>query len=299
MHASIWRKLRKDVDHMGIRILKIEDLEFAASLTAEEGWFYTPRELQVMLKLDPAGSFVFEDGEPLGFVTTVTYGKTGVLGHLVVSKKGRGRKIGNTLLATAMDYMMIRGTESQLLYATHEAVPLYQRHGFSTGLEMYCAHLHLADHRKHTLPPDCTPVKRSDLREVASIDKVLFGDDRSKLIEAIFDEGPKHAFKIERDGRIAGFALARHDHEGYDLGPWACLTGDPKDAEALFDAVLSTLDDDSTIYMGSFFQNENALRIIDKGKKIRSWRIPLMIRGEERYGNDLNNVYGIAAFELG
>jgi GNAT superfamily N-acetyltransferase len=297
--VSIWRKLRRDGENAGIRILKMEDLEFAASLTAEEGWFYTPRELQVMLKLDPAGSFVFEDDEPLGFVTTVTYGRTGVLGHLVVSKKGRGRKIGNSLLATAMDYMISRGTESQLLYATHEAVRLYQRQGFSPGLEMYCAHLHLADHRKHALSPDCMPLKRGDLREVASIDKVLFGDDRSKLIEAIFDEGPKHTFKIERDGRTVGFALARHDHEGYDLGPWACLTGDPKDAEALFDAVLSTLDDDSTIYMGSFSKNENALRIIDKGKIVRSWRIPLMIRGKERYAYDLSRVYGIAAFELG
>jgi GNAT superfamily N-acetyltransferase len=299
MHSSIWRKLSGDDGQMGIRTLVMDDLAFAAGLTADEGWFYTPRELHVMLKLDPEGSFVYEEDEPLGFVTTVTYGKTGVLGHLVVSKKGRGRKIGESLLAAAMKYMMDRGTESQLLYATREAVRLYQRHGFSPGLETYCAHLHLEDHKKYGVSPDCLPLRRNDLDEVARIDKGFFGDDRSKLIHAIFDEGPKHAFKMERNGRIAGFVLARHDHNGYDLGPWVCLTGNPNDAEALFDAVLSTLDDDSTIYMGSFFKNEDAVGIIDRNTKIRSWRIPLMVRGKVRYGGDLSRFYGITAFELG
>jgi len=300
MHSSIWEKLRRNNGHMSIRTLKMDDLEFAAGLTAAEGWYYTPRELQVMLRLDPEGSFMYEEEEePLGFVTTVTYGRTGVLGHLIVSKKGRGRKIGDSLLAEAMDYMIGKGTESQLLYATREAVRLYQRHGFSPGLEVYCAHLHLGDHTKHKLSPDCLPLKRSDLGEVATVDRKLFGDDRSKLLDAIFDEGPKHAFKIERDGRIVGYVMTRHDHEGYDLGPWVCQTGNPKDAEALFDTVLSTLDDNSTVYMGSFFKNEDAVGIIDRSMKIRSWRIPLMVRGKVRYGGDLSSFYGIAAFELG
>lgn len=299
MHSSIREKLCRNDGHMSIRTLKMDDLEFAAALTAAEGWYYTPRELEVMLSLDPEGSFVYEEEEPLGFVTTVTYGRTGVLGHLVVSKKGRGRKIGESLLASAIRYMMDRGTESQLLYATREAVRLYERHSFHPGLEMYCAHLHLEDHSKYSPSPDCLPLTRGDLGEVARIDTELFGDDRSKLIDAIFDEGPKHSFKMQRNGRIAGYALARHDHEGYDLGPWVCLTGNPEDAKALFDAVLSTLDDNSTIYMGSFSRNEDAVRIIDSNKKIRSWRIPLMIRGKVRYGKDLSKFYGIAAFELG
>jgi hypothetical protein len=51
--------------------------------------------------------------------------------------------------------------------------------------------------------------------------------------------------------------------------------------------------------MGSFFNNPAALRIIDKLPLIKTWRIPLMIRGEARYMTNMDKLYGIAAFELG
>lgn len=279
-------------------MLRKDDIDFAASLTAGEGWYYTPRELEVMLRLDPEGSFVYEDGERLGISTSVTYGRTGVLGHLVVSKKGRGRKIGESLLRSAIEYMVGKGVDSILLYATLEAMSLYQRHGFTPRDELYCVHLNL----QHKVGParsrDCVPMRRDDISEVAEIDRKMFGDDRSSLLRILYDEGPDHAFKLERDGRIVGFVMARHDHIGYDLGPWASVTGDPSDAESLFRTTLSTLTE-GTVYMGSFFKNKEAVRIVDAMPKVRSWRIPLMIRGEERYATDLNHIFGIAAFELG
>jgi ribosomal protein S18 acetylase RimI-like enzyme len=283
---------------MGIRILRQEDVDFAASLTVEEGWYYTPRELEVMLKLDPEGSLIFEDKEPLGFATTVTYGRTGVLGHLVVSRKGRGRKIGGSLLKAAIEYMSGRGAESILLYSANDAVKMYQKNGFRIQDEISCMHLHLDLSHRRDRSPDCLPIMKSDLSEVVEIDRDLFGDDRKSLIEVLYNEGPQHAFKIERDGRIAGFIMARHDHVGYDLGPWACLTGDAKDAQNLFWTTLSTLED-GTIYMGSFFKNADALRITENVPKVRTWRIPLMIRGKARYESDLGKLFGIAAFELG
>jgi ribosomal protein S18 acetylase RimI-like enzyme len=283
---------------MGIRLMEKEDLEFATSLTAEEGWYYTPRELEVMLRLDPEGSFVFEEDERLGISTSVTYGRTGVLGHLVVSKKGRGRKIGNSLLKAALDHMAEKGVESILLYAAQEAVSLYSRHGFTPRGEIYCVHLDLKDSHKRPSSKTCAPMRRQDLAQVAEMDERLFGDDRRALLEVLYDEGPQHAFKIERDGRIVGYVMARHDHIGYDLGPWVCTTDDPADAESLFLTALTTLEE-STIYMGSFFKNKEAVRIADTIPKARSWRIPLMIRGKDRYATDLHHTFGIAAFELG
>jgi ribosomal protein S18 acetylase RimI-like enzyme len=283
---------------MGIRVMEKEDIEFATSLTAEEGWYYTPRELEVMLRLDPEGSFIFEEDERLGISTSVTYGRTGVLGHLVVSKKGRGRKIGSSLLKVALDHMTDRGVDSILLYAAQEAVSLYSRHGFAPRDEIYCVHLDLRDSHKRIPSRTCARMKRQDLSEVAELDERLFGDDRSALMKALYDEGPNHAFKIERDGRIVGYVMARHDHIGYDLGPWACTSDDSADAESLFLTALSTLEE-GTIYMGSFFKNKEAVRIADTVPKTRSWRIPLMIRGKERYATDPHHTFGIAAFELG
>ncbi len=76
---------------MTIRNLREHDLEYAASLTVIEGWHYTVKELGFLLRMDPDGSFIYEQGgEPVGFATTITYGRTGVLGHLVVGAQGQG-----------------------------------------------------------------------------------------------------------------------------------------------------------------------------------------------------------------
>lgn len=283
---------------MGIRTLKSEDIEFAVSLTIDEGWNYTPAEIGLMLDLDPEGSFVYEDDVPLGIATCVTYGETGVLGHLIVSKKGRGRRIGHSLVEAAIDYMEGRGAESIVVCATETAVGLYKSHGFIVREMTSCMHQRLDDSYRRVPSPECPRMKRSDLREVIGIDKTLFGDDRGRLIERLYDEHPSGAFKLERDGRIEGFVLGRPDHVGNNLGPWMCLTGDPKDAEALFRTALSSLSN-GKLYMGAFASNSEALRIANELPTINSWRVPLMTRGENRYHKDMGKVFGIAAYELG
>jgi len=283
---------------MGVRILEKEDIGFAVSLTEEEGWYYTARELEVMLRMDPEGSFVFEDREPLGFATCVTYGRTGVLGHLIVSKKGRGRKIGDSLVHAAVDYMSSKDVDSILVLATLEAVKLYQRHGFEIRDEISCMHSRLDDNFDRSPSASCTLLVESDLDEVIEIDQRLFGDDRERLIRILHHEAPQHSFKIERAGKIEGFIFARPDHIGYNLGPWVCLTEEARDAEALFKTALSTLGI-GKLYSGSFSSNPTAMKIMDEMPRINQWRIPLMIRGRARYSTDTGKVFGIAAFELG
>jgi GNAT superfamily N-acetyltransferase len=283
---------------MGIRNLGKEDIGFAVTLTVEEGWYYTPAEIELMLKLDPKGSFVYEDEEPLGMATCVTYGRTGVLGHLIVSKKGRGRRIGHSLVDAAVDYMEGRGVDSILVHATEEAVKLYQNHGFAKCDVTSCMHLRLDD-KFHRCPSGgCVQLEKSDLPEVIDIDHRLFGDDRSRLIKLLYEESPEGAFKIERAGSIEGFIFGRPDHVGYNLGPWVCLTGEERDAEALFRTAVSTFNN-GKIYMGAFTSNLTALKIADELPPINRWRIPMMTRGKGRYRADTSKVFGIAAYELG
>lgn len=51
--------------------------------------------------------------------------------------------------------------------------------------------------------------------------------------------------------------------------------------------------------MGAFTSNLNALKIADELPPINRWRIPVMVRGKERYQEDTSKVFGIAAYELG
>ena len=285
---------------MGIRVLESnEDVDFAAGLTVKEGWNYTPREIKLMLELDPEGSFIFEEGkESLGFVTTVTYSRTGVIGHLIVAESARRRKIGEALVREAIEYMEGRDVESMMLYATAEGSRLYERHGFTPRDDVLCVHLKLEKGHIGKRSTGCTPVTSEDLDEIISIDRELFGDDRSRLLRAIYKRSAKNAFKIDRGSGIEGYIFARPDHVGHDLGPWACLGGRSGDAEDLFTTMLSTIGE-GILYTGTFAGNTEAERIFRMLPVHRSWIIPMMIRGKSRYGPGADKVFAITAFELG
>jgi ribosomal protein S18 acetylase RimI-like enzyme len=281
-----------------IRKLEPEDLEFALALTNAEGWSYTRGELERMLRMDPEGSFVCEDQAPLGFITCVTYGHTGVVGHLVVSKEVRGRRIGHSLLKTAVSYMSDRGADSMLLFATDEGVGLYSQYGFVTHREVSCIHVAVGGDRKARTPATCSLIARKDLPEIIDMDSQIFGDDRTQLLELLHDEFPKNAFKIQRDGRILGFSFGRATLSGFDLGPWVCSSGSKRDAEDLFKATVLSLGD-GTVFLGVFPDNPMAVEIANSMRRVRYWRTHLMTRGEERYCAHIDRLFGVAAFELG
>jgi len=281
-----------------IRILEPEDIDFALALTNAEGWSYTRGELERMLRMDPGGSFVCEDQKPLGFITCVTYGHTGVVGHLVVSKEVRGRRIGHSLLKSAVGYMSDRGTDSMLLFATNEGVGLYSQFGFVTRREVSCIHVAVGGDRKARTPTSCSLIARRDLPEIIEMDSQIFGDDRTQLIKLLYDEFPKNAFKIERDGRILGFSFGRATPSGFDLGPWVCSSGSQRDAEDLFKATVLSLGD-GTVFFGVFPDNPQAVEISNSMRRVRYWRTHLMTRGKERYFAHIDKLFGVAAFELG
>ena len=281
---------------MHIRNLGMEDLGFALSIINDEGWGYTREELERMLRLDPSGSFLYEAEAPLGVAMAVTYGSTGVIGHLVVSKKGRGRKIGQSLLEHVLDYFEGAGTDSVLLYATDDGKRLYERYGFRRFSTAWCVNAVIPDYRGQESGLS-VPMRHHDLEEIIEIDRRLFGDDRSKLLKTLFEEFPEHSFKLERDGSIKGFVFARRTSAGYDLGPWACLTNSGRDAEDLFKTVVSSFKP-GKMFLGVFMDNENAIRVAKSLMTVRSWETTAMVKGKARYP-DTRHVCGVAAFELG
>lgn len=285
---------------MTTRVLESrEDIDFAVGLTVEEGWNYTHKEIGLMLELDPEGSFIYEDGKDrLGFVTTVTYSRTGVMGHLIVTGKARRRKIGDSLVGTAIEYMEGKGVDSMMLYATAEGSKLYQRHGFTPRDEILCIHSKLEKGHIGKKATTCSPIIPKDLNEIISIDRELFGDDRGRVLKVLYRHSLKNAFKIDRGSGIEGYIFARPDHVGHDLGPWACLSAKPGDADDLFSTALSTIGE-GILYSGTFAKNAEAGRIIRTLPVYRSWIVPMMIRGESRYGLGTDKALAVAAFELG
>lgn len=284
---------------MAMRVIKEkEDIDFAVKLTHDEHWFYTHLEIGRMLELDPEGSFLYhEHGERLGFITTVSYSRTGVIGHLIVSKEARRKKIGETLLKEAVEYLESKDVDSIMLYSSGDGQKLYSRHGFTIRQQALVLHTKLEKHHISAEESGCAPMTQRDLNEAIAIDHELFGDDRSRILKTLYQDFPQGAFKLERDGRLVGFIMGRPDHVGYDLGPWVCTSNDPRDAEALLQSLLPVLGQ-GVLYVGTFPRNEHAVRIFTRIPKIFEMPVPLMVKGRDRYPGS-SNVYAVAAMELG
>lgn len=283
---------------MPMRNFNADDIDFALELVHKEGWLYHRVELERMLAMDPDGSFVFEEDEPLGFITCVTYGSTGVIGHLVVSERARGRKIGNALVRQAIDYTSAKGVESLLLFATEEGAAVYKKQGFRAIADVLCIQAETYRGPAPQTYPGLSLVREEDLDEIAAIDASIFGDDRLKLIEGLCRDHPDICFKLKRSGEVQGYAFGRTTATANDFGPWVCASGVEADARALFASVVSKFDDRS-VFMGVFTQNEHAVRMTSELRPIRTWNTQLMVRGEARYVGRREHFLGLVGFELG
>jgi GNAT superfamily N-acetyltransferase len=276
--------------------MRDEDIDPALTMINREGWGYTRVELERMLLMDPEGSFLYEDKLPLGVITSVTYGHTGVIGHLVVSEHARGKKIGQTLIRRAVEYCEGAGVESILLYATADGLPVYKKFGFKEKREAMItkAVLSEADHGPRT--NRCARMASKDLDDIQAMDEWLFGDDREKLLRLIFAQFPQHAWKLERDGRLVGFVMGRTTPAGYDIGPWECTSG-PHDAECLLRAVLKSLGK-GVVYLGVFADHPEAVRMSNTLKPLTTWKTTFMVRGVDRYPHP-EGTFGMSSLELG
>ena len=103
-------------------------------LADAEGWMCSRWEFDYLFSTFPRGCLVAtEDGVPVGFVTSITYGESGWIGNLVVRADFRGRGVGTALMENALT-IFCRCREQKLsgLTASQKAgKPIYEGLGFS------------------------------------------------------------------------------------------------------------------------------------------------------------------------
>ena len=283
---------------MEIRPVKPADIDQALELINTEGWEYSKEEIERMLVLDPKGSFFFVDKKPVGVITTISTGRTGVVGHLVVSKDARGRKVGQSLIEHAIGYFEGNGMDSVVLYATPDGERLYKRFGFSVRGMAYATKACYDGEFAGIQTESVRKMVPHDLDEVVAMDGRLFGDDRGRLIRHLYGEFPDQCYAQERDGRIIGYAFGRVSSVARDFGPWGCSSTSKRDAEDLFGVCMESLGR-GPVFFGVFSANQRAWEIANRLRILRAWPTSLMVRGCDRYAGTLNSLYGIIGFELG
>ena len=100
------------------------------------------------------------------------------------------------------------------------------------------------------------------------------------------------------DEGLTGFSMGRKTATGSDFGPWICRPESYGDAEELMNATLTALGK-GKVYSGLFSDNKAAVAISERLPLFRMWSTKLMVLGKSRSYLQTDQIFGIAAFELG
>ncbi len=242
-----------------VRAMRQEDLPQAFGLSLGEGWNQTLKDWQLLLDNPDNVCIVAErEGNVAGSATAINYAnKVAWVGMVLVSKQLRGQGAGKMLL----EYILgrLNHIESVKLDATPAGEPLYTNLGF-TGeykiIRMTCERL---DFREDRLPDTrMSALTRKNLPDILEHDKIMFGSDRSYLLETLLDYYPGKAYYMEEEKNIKGYILGRDGSRFNYVGPLVATSHDA--AEALLSKVLESLNDQPV-----------ALDIPEDRKKMITW----------------------------
>jgi predicted N-acetyltransferase YhbS len=166
-------------------------------------------------------------GELVGVAAGAVFGASGWVGGVAVVPDWRRVGLGGALTAAIVEHLAGRGVATMLLHATDLGRPVYERLGFVAE----------AGYRTLAGPglpgasprPPLRPGRAGDLAAVAALDRAATGEDRGRLLAALWPAG---GLVAEEAGRPVGFHLA---------SPWRpgglIVAGDPRAGLALLEAV--------------------------------------------------------------
>ena len=191
-------------------------------------------DLQLYHRLQPDGWFAaFESGRLVGTVGAVRYPTFAHVGFMAVHPEYQHQGLGRRLMEFILEDLRKHAVPMVTLDASKSGHPLYLKLGFT---ERGLVNTFEAPTGGIPLPTGImvSPITANDLQDLAAVDRVVFGDDRRKVFEALLSLHPGRGF-LTRDpaGRITGYLFAVQNR----IGPWVVL--EPGAAEPLLVAALS------------------------------------------------------------
>ncbi|MBO0808237.1 MAG: GNAT family N-acetyltransferase, partial [Actinobacteria bacterium] len=190
------------------------------------------REVALYLSVQPDGWFVITDGGQLiGAAGTIGYGSFCWLG-LVATRPDRQRQgLATRLSEHVMGWARERGCRTIALDASDAGRPVYERLGFQVvGATV---ELELPGPLQHRAPQDVPSrdAAEAGIRPAAEADGLLgldrraFGAPREGLLRRILAEPGSSCQVLYRDGRAAGYLIAREGMLGPGCAPDAAAAG--------------------------------------------------------------------------
>jgi len=217
------------------------DLEFAIRLTDTMDWKMVEGDFKFPMNIEPEGCFVlFSDSERAGIITSMSYGKLGWLGNLIVDKRHRGKGAGSLLAKKVIEYLTGKGVQTIGLYAYMDKIPFYTRLGFRYDREF----ITLAGKnscRNANAEADVREARRAEIPKIIELDSRCFGASRRKVLKPMLLGPGNLCFVYVKGNELKGYSVASVYDDSAEVGPLGCRR-DQEDASAhLLKALLTRL----------------------------------------------------------
>jgi GNAT superfamily N-acetyltransferase len=269
------------MQRVSVRRFEREDIDFAHEMTSTEQWNMKRNDVARMFDFEPEGCFIAEVGrEPVGHVFSITYGKLGWIGLLIVSSKHRRSGIGTVLMNKTLHYLLTRRVETVELDAAPEIADLYRKLGF---VDEYDSLRLMATNQNAQAPRSSSvePIGQGMIEDIARFDAGYFGEYRGRVLSRLFGENPRLSFVSYLSSHVIGYVTCREAEDGYALGPWVCDVREYEVAEELFATCASNVEPGSKIHVGVPSPNTAGVNfLLNHGFMLRSKSIHMRFGGK-------------------
>ena len=210
-----------------VRTMRRTDFAQCVALTDLMNWGLVDEDFNFMVNLEAEGCFVAaRENDILGLVTSVSFGKLGWIGNVIVSPKERKKGVGVALVSKAIEYLKNRGVETIGLYAYKNVVPFYKNLGFSPSSEyswMICENSCWSG-------PEYSPLRKTDFPAIVEFDEACFGGTRMRLLKAIYESPYGLCCNLLEGTSSKAYLMAVKSDVSAEIGPWLCRKGYEEEA---------------------------------------------------------------------
>jgi GNAT superfamily N-acetyltransferase len=287
------------MEHFSIRPFGHEDIDFAYKLDVMEQWDDTRKDIKRMFNYEPNGCFVADiNSKPVGHVFSISYGRLGWIGLLIVKAEYRRRGIGTLLTKRAMNYLLSCKVETMKLEAVSAIADLYRKLGF---VGEYGSLRFTGVSRKITsLSSHCiNSLKIEGIKQLAKFDAEYFGANRAKVLSRLCQENPQLCYVSRMDSRITGYIMFRKTKSGFRIGPWVRNPENPQVARELLVECMETIGYNVKLSVGVPAVSKVAVEILqDFGFKQHSESIRMHL-GQKLETERADGVFAIGGPEKG
>lgn len=222
-----------------VDLMRPEDFSFATKLANTMNWNMEIDDFKLISSLEPQGCFVaFKKSEPIGIATSISYGKIGWFGNLIVKKEFRGQGVGSLLVKHAVNYLQSKGVETIGLYAYPDLKEFYEKIGFNVNGKFIVLH---QENFSAAISKKMPIVEKQVFPALIQFDKNCFGSSRERLLEKIFCCKNNLCYYSSDKNEVNGYVAVKICGGLAEIGPLICQANQVDTAKLLLDTALSQL----------------------------------------------------------